>query len=476
MRGMPEADAVTWLSILPAAVTIALAFATRQVIPALFAGILTGSLVLWIDTGSLADADPINRFLLPSIGSEGFARILIIYLWCLGGLIGLWNKTGGAQHFALWVVKAVKGPRSALFFTWLMGVLFHQGGTVSTVLAGTTVRPVADRHRVSHEELAYVVDSTASPIATLVAFNAWPLYIASIVAGTIPILATEAMAENFFWSALPYNFYAWFAVTGTLLFSLGWMPWVGPAMKRARERARSTGELDRPGAEPMIVSAQDSSNPPEGYAPSLLDFLVPVATLLSIAILPVWLLDQNRIDEAFLGAVLSAMLVAGIRGMSLRDIMDGFLRGCEGMTIGAVVLGLAVTLGSVSKELGTAQFVVDSLGDGIPPMALPAILMALCMGIAFSTGTSWGTYAVVFPIAMPLAWALHPDPAYIQVCFAAVLGGAVFGDQCSPISDTTILSSMFTGCDLMDHVRTQLPLAGAAAALAAVVSTLVVIY
>ena len=189
-----------------------------------------------------------------------------------------------------------------------------------------------------------------------------------------------------------------------------------------------------------------------------------------------WLLDQNRIDEAFLGAVLSAMLVAGIRGMSLRDIMDGFLRGCEGMTIGAVVLGLAVTLGSVSKELGTAQFVVDSLGDGIPAMALPAILMALCMGIAFSTGTSWGTYAVVFPIAMPLAWALHPDPAYIQVCFAAVLGGAVFGDQCSPISDTTILSSMFTGCDLMDHVRTQLPLAGAAAALAAVVSTLIVIY
>ena len=475
MRLMPEATDVSWLSILPAAVTIALAFATRQVIPALFAGILTGSVVVWIATGSLAEADPIERFLLPSIGSEGFARILIIYLWCLGGLIGLWNKTGGAAHFARWVVTAVKGPRSALFFTWLMGLLFHQGGTVSTVLAGTTVKPVADRHRVSHEELAYVVDSTASPIATLLAFNAWPLYCASVVAGTIPILATEGMAERFFWSSLPYNFYAWFAVTGTLLFSLGWLPWVGPAMSRARKRARSTGQLDRPGAEPMLVTAQDSAEPPEDYAPSLLDFFVPVATLLSVAIFPIWIMDENRIDEAFLGAVLAAMLVAGIRGMSLRDIMDGFLHGCQQMTIGAVVLGLAVTLGSVSKDLGTAQFVVESLGGGISALALPAMLTALCMGIAFATGTSWGTYAVVFPIAMPLAWALHPDPAYIQICFAAVLGGAVFGDQCSPISDTTILSSMFTGCDLMDHVRTQLPLAGTAAILAALCSTFAVL-
>ena len=160
--------------------------------------------------------------------------------------------------------------------------------------------------------------------------------------------------------------------------------------------------------------------------------------------------------------------------MSLGDISDGFLRGCQQMTIGAIVLGLAVTLGGVSKELGTAGYVVEVIGSGIPALALPAILMLLCMGIAFATGTSWGTYAVVFPLAMPLAWSLDTAPQYIQVCFAAVLGGAVFGDQCSPISDTTILSSMFTGSDLMDHVRTQFPLALAAAGLAAICSTAVV--
>jgi Na+/H+ antiporter NhaC len=151
------------------------------------------------------------------------------------------------------------------------------------------------------------------------------------------------------------------------------------------------------------------------------------------------------------------------------------VRGCQSMTIGAIVLALAVTLKEVAAALHTADFVVSIVGDRLPLAALPPILTAICMLIAFSTGTSWGTYAVVFPVAIPLAWALNPDPFFVHVCFGAVLGGAVFGDQCSPISDTTILASMFTGCDLMDHVITQLPLALAAATLGAVLSTAVVL-
>jgi Na+/H+ antiporter NhaC len=152
--------------------------------------------------------------------------------------------------------------------------------------------------------------------------------------------------------------------------------------------------------------------------------------------------------------------------------VEGFVGGCRAMTIGAIILGLAVTLKEVSVALHTADFVVGVVGDRLPSFLLPATLTFVCMGIAFSTGTSWGTYAVVFPIAMPLAWAMNPDPFFVQICFGAVLGGAVFGDQCSPISDTTILSSMFTGCDMMDHVRTQLPLALAAASAGALLSTL----
>jgi Na+/H+ antiporter NhaC len=234
--------------------------------------------------------------------------------------------------------------------------------------------------------------------------------------------------------------------------------------------------LDHPNAEPLLQIDISSASGAPGYTPHMADFAVPLAVLLGLAILPTVLFDQNWINEAFMGSLLSAMVVAKVRGMSLRDISDGFLKGCQQMTIGAIVLGLAITLGGVSKDLGTAGFVVETVGGGIPAVALPAILMAFCMGIAFATGTSWGTYAVMFPLAMPLAWALNPDPQYIQVCFAAVLGGSVFGDQCSPISDTTILSSMFTGCDLMDHVRTQFPLAIAAASLGAVCSTLVVAF
>jgi Na+/H+ antiporter NhaC len=467
-----EGSDPTWLSLLPALVTIFLAFATRQVLAALFAGILTGSVVLLLQGSTPTEANPITRFLFPAIGSKGYAQILLIYLWCLGGLIGIWGKTGGARHFAETVGdRMARGPRSSLTFGWLVGVLFHQGGTVSTVLAGTTVKPVADRHRISHEELSYVVDSTASPVATILPFNAWPVYVATLVVGTIPLLPDEEASYRFFLSSIPFNFYALFAVAATLLFSLEMLPWVGASMGRARRRARESGALDAPKARPLLSPEETEQVAAPGYRPSLADFAVPIGILLGVAILPFLLFHVSWVNEAFLLCVGSAMAVALLRGMSLSVILDGFLDGCRNMTIGAIVLGLAVTLGTVSKELETAHWVVQVMGDALPRVGLPAILMLLCMGIAFSTGTSWGTYAVVFPVAMPLAYAIDPDPLFVQLCFGAVLGGAVFGDQCSPISDTTILSSMFTGCDLMDHVKSQIPLALAAAGLGAVVAT-----
>jgi Na+/H+ antiporter NhaC len=470
----------SFLSLVPALLAIGLAFATRQVLPALFLGVVSGGLVLWIQSGDLGQANFVANFFLPALGRESFATILIIYLWCLGGLMGLWEKTGGALHFAEVVGgRIAKGPRSSLAFGWLMGCVFHQGGTVSTVLTGTTVKPVADKHRVSHEELSYIVDSTASPVATLLPFNAWPGFVAALVAGTVPgVLPADDVDAGirFFFSSIQYNYYAWIAVGITLLVALDWMPWVGRRMSAARRRARETGALDSPHAAPLLpalgTDTDARSNLAPGYKPSLLDFCVPLGVLLSIAVLPYVLFRVNCINEAFMACLLSAVILAAARGMRLHDILGGFVEGCKTMTIGAIILALAVTIGFVAKELRTADYLIALLGDQLPIVGLPAILTALCMFIAFSCGTSWGTYAVVFPIAMPLAWAAHPDPAYLSVCFGAVLGGAVFGDQCSPISDTTILASMFTGCDLMDHVTTQLPLSLLAAALAAAASTI----
>ncbi len=463
-------------SVVPPVVALVLAFVLREVISALFIGIALGGII----SGRL---NIVQEFLIPSVGSPEYGLILLVYLWALGGLIGLWSRTGGARRFAEWAgARTVRGPRSAKFFAWIMGLIFHQGGTISTVLTGATVRPVADRHRVAHEELAYVVDSTASPAATLIPFNVWPIYVGGLVAGTVPILVDAQDGTAFFFRALPFNFYAMFAILLTLLFAWEKLPFLpGRQMEAARRRARERGLLDREGAEPLAAEELTRFDPPEGYRPGLLDFFAPIGTLLGVAIVPYvitfFVLGRHEdpllpIAEAFVLAVLVGMGVALAKGMALAEVIDGFVSGCKGVTIGAIVLALAVTLKAVADAVGTAPYVVEVFGAWLSPVVLPAALLVLCMGTAFSTGTSWGTYAVIFPVALPLAWALNPDPTYLALCFGAVTGGSVFGDQCSPISDTTILSSLATGCDLMDHVLTQLPMALWAAGAAAVLYTL----
>ncbi len=458
-----------FLSLVPALATLAICFITRNVIFALFMGVVVGGLV----SGSY---NIVREFLVPALGTPRFAEILLVYLWALGGLLGVWNRNGGAWYFAKYVSENyVKSRRSALVFTWLMGVIFHQGGTISTVLTGTTVRPVADREKVAHEELAYVVDSTASPVATVIPFNAWPAYIAGLIAvpSMAHFIADQDAAEAMFLSAIPFNFYGILAVTFTLLFALDKLPFVGPAMRRAQERVRTTGELDAPDAEPMVSKELSTLNIAEGYEPSLADFFVPILVLLSLAILPWIFLEQLMIFEAFGLAVVSGMVLSIARGMSTKDAFDGLLDGIKGVTVGAVILGLAVTLGMVSETLGASAYVIEATSQSLAaaPFILPGLLMLVCMVVAFSIGSSWGTYAVVFPIALPLAWALSPDPMFLTLVFGAILGGAVFGDQCSPISDTTILSSLACGCDLMDHVFTQLPMALTAAGISILLYT-----
>lgn len=462
-------------SVVPPFVALVLAFVLREVVSALFIGVVLGGII----------SDRLNivqEFLIPSVGSPDYALILLVYLWALGGLIGMWTRTGGALRFAERTgARMVRGPRTAKFFAWLMGLVFHQGGTISTVLTGATVRPIGDRNRVAHEELAYVVDSTASPASTLIPFNVWPIYVGGLAAGTVPVVATQQEGIGLFLRSIPLNFYAIFAILFTLLFSFDRLPLLpGRRMMEARRRAREEGALDRAGAEPMTSTELTEVRVPDGYRTGLADFLLPIGTLLGVAILPFvvtfFLLGRREdpllpIAEAFMAAVLVAIGLALAKGMKLRDAIEGFVSGCRGVTIGAIVLALAVTLKSVADAVGTAPYIVELFGDRVPPALLPAALLLLCMIVAFSTGTSWGTYAVIVPVALPLAWAIRPDPTYLTVSFAAVLGGAVFGDQCSPISDTTILSSLTTGCDLMDHVTTQLPMALGAAGLAAVAYT-----
>ena len=466
-----------WWSLLPAVVAVLLCWVTKEPITALLGGIIAGALVL-------GQYDLTGDVLIPELGTAKVAGILILYLWLLGGLMGVWSRTGAAQAFAeLMTRHVVRGPRTAKLVAWSLGVIFFQGGTVSTVLVGTTVKPLADKERISHEELAYVVDSTASPIASQLAFNAWPGYVqAFIFVAGVSFLATETDRISFFFSSVPFCFYAIFAILGTFLLSVERPPFLGRQMREAMERARSTGELDAPGAEPLSAKELQASNVPENYKPNVLEFFLPLVSLIGIAITTFVIYGSPNVQWAFGGALILASGIALAKGMSLKDLIAGYHDGIKGVVLGSVILLLAITIGSISQKTGGGIFLVEQLGDTLPYFVLPVLFQVMTMVIAFSTGTSWGTYAVAFPLAMPLAWAVasaqglsHPE-LFMTLCFAAVMDGSVYGDQCSPISDTTVLSSMCTGCDLMDHVKTQIPQASVAAGLAAVCWTVVAFF
>ncbi len=464
-------------SLLPALVAVVLCLMTREPLVALFCGIVIGAVML-------GRFDITHEVFIPNIGTSSAASILILYLWLLGGLMGMWAKTGAAQAFAHHMSQHyVKGPRSAKVVTWFLGLVFFQGGTMSTVLVGTTVKPIADKAGVSHEELSYVVDSTASPIASIIAFNAWPAYVqAFLFIPGVAFLATESDRVAFFFASIPFSFYAIFAVLGTLLLSLNITTFSGSPLKKAIKRVIETGELDAPNASPISAKELHQSQVPDGYKAHRLEFILPLVSLIIIAIGSYFVTGSPQIHWAFSGALFLSIFMALAKGMALKEVLDGFGNGLKGVVVASVILMFALTIGVLSKQLGGGIYLVESLGEHIPYWCLPIILQLMTMLIAFSTGTSWGTYAIAFPLGLPLAWTIAQSQGldnpelFMMVCFATILNGSVYGDQCSPISDTTILSSMTTGCDLMDHVKSQIVPATYAASLAALLWTATVLF
>lgn len=472
-------------SILPALVTLGFCIAFREPLPALILGIVSGAFIL-------GRYDLTEEVFLPGLASTRSAGIVLLYLWLLGGLLGVWSRTGAALAFADWTCRSfVRGPRSAKLVAWGLGVLFFQGGTVSTVLVGTTVRPITDANRISKEELSYIVDSTASPIASLIAFNAWPAYVQALIfVPGVAYLATPADRIGFFFKCAPLSFYSIFAVLGTFLLSIDKAPILGRRFRDAIRRSRAgntngNGQLDVAPPVPHVADPnQPDANRPDAkdeidssYRAHPLEFILPLVLLIGIAVGTGVFMDGPQVRWGFAAALAFAAACAIVRGMSLTSLIEGISSGLKGVTVASVILVLAVVLGGITTELGGGLYLSLAIGDSVPRLAFPAVLFVLTAVIAFATGTSWGTYAIAYPLTMPLAIALGaglPEAAnlwFVMICFAAVLNGSVFGDQCSPISDTTILSSMVSGCDLMEHVRTQIVPALAAGTCAVVAWT-----
>jgi tetracycline resistance efflux pump len=443
-----------------------LAIATRQVYLSLAAGIWLGWTILagWNPLVGLADGIEGG---IAVLGDAGNARVILFTL-VIGALIGTLEASGGVRGFVDWVEHRgwVTTPRRARIMAWIVGSVIFIESNITVLVAGSLSRPLFDRYRVSREKLAYLVDSTSAPICVLIPLNAWGAYVLGIL-GTLGV----ANALGVFVESIAFNFYAitaWIlagvvAVTG---FSVG-------GMKRAATRVEN-GELLRAGSVPALDTSIFAVDPDVKGRPRASTMILPIVVMIGMMPLGLFITGQGDItagsgSTSVLWAVLAALAVAWLLLLSAGTTVDQLtrigLRGAGGLVGLAAILLLALALGNVTRELGTGVYVA-SVAEGVfPAWILLPLVFIISAGIAFSTGTSWGTFAIMIPIAVPTAATLGLPLAPF---LAASLSGGIFGDHASPISDTTIISSMASAVDHIDHVRTQLPYALAAGAVATV--------
>ena len=465
-----------WTSVLPPLLAIVLALVFRHVLLALIAGV-------WLGAFLLTDLSPVSSFarlldtlVVGAVADRGHASILIFTL-LLGGMLGLITQSGGAKGLASWVRSDTRSRRRGQLTTWFLGLLIFFDDYANSLLVGSSMRPVTDRLRVSREKLAFLVDATAAPVSSLALISSWIAVEVGYIEDQFVHLGIERDAYVTFIETIPYRFYP--------LLMLLFVAWValrgrdfGP-MLRAERRAVEDGLLLRPGARPASDFHDEAV--PEDIPGRPMNALIPVVVVVLVAGAGIYFDGQAKVLAAGLepslrtivgeASSISALLWASGAGclaglamslwsgaLTLSDSMDAWMSGVRGMLLAVLILVLAWALGGVCRDLHTAEFLIGAVGDWLTPMWIPATVFVLAALVSFATGTSWGTMAILFPLVVPLAHEIAPGSEGILLgTVSSILAGSVWGDHCSPISDTTILSSMATSCDHMDHVRTQLP-------------------
>ncbi len=456
-------------SLLPPLAALGLALWKKQIYPALVLGVWMGWLVVagW---NPIAATGSTVASIVGVFQDVGNTRILL-YSLLVGSVLTLISATGGVEGFVARVAERrwVTNRRQAQMMPFLLGVLITVESSITALVAGTVGRPLTDRYRVSREKLAYICDSTSAPVCILVPFNGWGALV-------IGLLAVQEVANPVavLLASIRWNFYPMIAILLVLATILTGRE-IGP-MRAAERRAMEEGKLLADGAQPMVAEEVLAATPDPGIRPKALYLILPVVTMVGAIVAGilitgrrgsspdagVWeMIQASSGSTAVLWAVLASLAVLAVIAlgpcrMSGKIFMDHVFNGMGGMIPVVSLLVLAFALGSVVRELGTGAYVAGIIGGAANAKVAVAGSFVLASFMAFATGTSWGTFALMVPIAVPLAAALGGSlPLYL----AAVLGGGVFGDHCSPISDTTIISSMASASDHMDHVRTQIPYA-----------------
>lgn len=482
------------LTLLPPLIAIALAFITKETVLSLFIGVFVGEFMLCVNDLNIISTS-VNAFL--QMGSQVISCMadpwnagIILQCLLIGGIIQLVTKMGGAKALADAFAKRADTPRKAQLFTWLLGLCVFFDDYANSLIVGPIMRPVMDKLHVSREKLAFVVDATAAPVAGIAIISTWiGLEISLIAAGFQSVGVSNVTGFGIFLQTIPYRFYNIFILIFIVISALTLYEF-GP-MKKAEQAARARSEDEE------IVTPEapgfDEVKPVEGIKLSVWNAIIPIGTLIIGALIAFYwsgytailagedqtlinlmhtaplsfngifqALSQSDASVALFQAALLASIVAiimavGEKILTIEDAISEWVGGMKTIVITGVILLLAWSLGGVIGEVGTADYLVGVLSSTIPAFIVPTLIFILGALISFATGTSYGTMSILMPLAIPLGWAISSgDMNFTIVCTSGVLTGAIFGDHCSPISDTTILSSMGTSCNHIDHVRTQI--------------------
>jgi len=503
-----NAEIFGFWTLIPPVVAIVLAFITKDVVLSLFIGVFSGTFLINVIDSSIpmtfvkGFTDIVKR-VVGSLADRWNAGIVLQVL-CIGGVVALITKMGGTKAVAIWLSKKAKTGVSAQISTWVMGLFVFFDDYANSLIVGPIMRPITDKFKVSREKLAFIIDATAAPIAGLAVISTWVgLEISLIKQGYELIGITNVNAFSIFVETMPYRFYNLF-----MLFFIVCTAFMGrefAGMLKAERRARA-GELHprRDGA--MIEDVEDKTlEPKENIKLQSSNAVIPLLVLILGAFVSFYFSGLGALEgealesakahpltfhtfqatfgaadasvalfqSALLATVVAIFMAVYRKILTVREAIETWGKGWKTMITTIIILLLAWSLSSVIKELGTSRYLVDLLSQSTPKIVLPAAIFMLGSFISFSTGTSYGTMGILMPLAIPLASAvgmhsgLEGDAlhAYMIVNISAVLTGAIFGDHCSPISDTTILSSMGAGCNHIDHVQTQMPYALAVCAI-----------
>jgi len=465
------------LSLVPSLLAVGLCLLLKEALLSLVIAVIAGATIL--ANGNIVTGITKTASTMIAQISDPWEASILLFFFVVGGLMAIIFYSGGATAFVDFFRRKAKDSRNIQLFAWIGGLVIFIDDYANAAFVGSLFRPLSDEYHISREKLSYIVDSTAAPVSALFLISTWIGYQVGLIGKALPA-DWVAKPYTIFLQSIPFNFYCIFAILFVFMIARTGRDF-GPMLK-AEYRARTTNHLWGENSTPL--SGETDYEIAKNVKPKIINMIVPLVLLIGLSFFFMYKTGGGGAEKSFMEALADAdsmlsivyatfialaisMIMYWVQHIGTpTDMMKPFLVGAKGMLYAAMIQVTAWSIGAICSDLGTASYIVSGVEGIMSPLLLPLVVFVVAAFIAFCTGTSWGTMAITIPIAIPLAIAVNP--AALPIVVAAVLGGATMGDHCGPISDTTVMSSTFSGSDHIDHVKTQIPYALTCSAVGAI--------